>query len=50
MKKELFWMEKEADRFTTIHFSDGTSISFETESLAIKMAFEILKTRGTVGY
>ena len=51
MKNELFWVEKESDGFTTIHFkSDGTSVSFETERLAIKFAFEVLKHKGTVGY
>lgn len=50
MKKELFWVEKDADGFTIIHFKDGTAVSFETEQLAIKMGFEVLKHKGTVGY
>lgn len=50
MRKKLFWIEKEADGFNTIHFKDGTSISVETDQLAVKIAFEVLKNKGTVGY
>ena len=50
MKKELFWMEKDDDGFTIIHFKDGTAVSCETDTLAVKLAFEVLKHKGTVGY
>ena len=50
MKKNYFWIEKDSQGFNIIHFFDGTQLSVETEELAVKIAVELLKTKGTAGY